>query len=163
MHPPHRHRRDLMCRVMPRHLLVSFLFRFARDAGFAHEPRPIVDPRYWHNQMPGVPVVLCIAPNVVWGGRDRGSNDSPGRPARKHWWMALCSLSTGSSSTPDAAAAAMTNSPAATRTSLFESATCLPMRTAAKVASRPTTPTAAETTVATSGCVATHSIPSLPQ
>jgi hypothetical protein len=72
-----------MCRVMPRHLLVSFLFRFATDAGFAHEPRPIVDPRYWHNQMPGVPVVLCIGPNVVWGGRDRGRESPDVDPAQR--------------------------------------------------------------------------------
>ena len=40
--------------------------------------------------------------------------------------MALCSLSTGSSSTPWRATAAMTTSPAATRTSLFASAIFLP-------------------------------------
>src|SRR5277367_6364054 len=47
-------------------------------------------------------------------------------PPRRHWWMALCSLSTGSSATPLRFTAAMTTSPAATRTSLLASAMCLP-------------------------------------
>src|SRR5713101_1671527 len=76
--------------------------------------------------------------------------------------MALCSLSTGRRSTPAACAAAITSSPAATRTSLLERAICLPCWIAAYVASRPTTPTAAETSSSTSGCVPTASKPSLP-
>src|ERR1700757_2248203 len=51
-------------------------------------------------------------------------------PARRHWWTGLCSESTGSSSLPDLAAAAVTNSPAATRTSLLERATVRPSFTA---------------------------------
>ena len=46
-------------------------------------------------------------------------------PARRHWWTALCSLSTGSSSRRLLRAAAITSSPAATRTSLLERATLL--------------------------------------
>src|SRR2546425_814989 len=76
--------------------------------------------------------------------------------------MALCSLSTGRRSTPAACAAAITSSPAATRTSLLERAICLPCWIAAYVASRPTTPTAAETRSSTSGCVPTASKPSRP-
>ena len=52
------------------------------------------------------------------------------RPARRHWCAPLCSESTGSSSVPLAAAAAITSSPLATRTSLLASPTVLPTFTA---------------------------------
>jgi hypothetical protein len=43
MRPPHRHWRELICRVMP---VIYRLFRFASDEGFTHKSRPIVDLRY---------------------------------------------------------------------------------------------------------------------
>src|ERR1700745_1459992 len=76
--------------------------------------------------------------------------------------MALCSLSTGTSETACRCAAAITTSPAATSTSLFARAICLPHSIALYVAGRPTTPTAADTTISASGRVATPSIPSGP-
>ena len=47
------------------------------------------------------------------------------RPCR-HWWIALCSLSTGSTATPCRRAASITTAPAITRISLFASAIVLP-------------------------------------
>ena len=44
---------------------------------------------------------------------------SPGAPPRRHWWMALCSESMGSSGMPRSRAAARRRSPAATRHSLL--------------------------------------------
>src|ERR1700678_1713238 len=76
--------------------------------------------------------------------------------------MALCSLSTGSRTVPWRFTAAITTSPAATRTSLFANAICFPCSMALYVAGRPTTPTAAETTISASGWVATRSRPSGP-
>src|SRR3984957_21221573 len=84
-------------------------------------------------------------------------------PARRHWWMALCSLSTGRSATLRRFTAAITISPAATRTSLLASAMDFPNSIALYVAGSPTTPTAADTTISTSGWVATRSIPSAPK
>src|SRR6266849_5670208 len=112
-------------------------------------------------------VTLCSAASgVVRNGPleavSTGRRTSPCSPPRKHWWTALCSLSTGSSSRPALFAAAITNSPAATSTSLFESATVLPSFTASYVASKPTTPTAAEMTISAFECVPTASIPSRP-
>ena len=56
------------------------------------------------------------------------------RPCR-HWWMALCSLSTGSTATPRRRAASITTAPAMTSTSLFASAMVLPASIAARTAS----------------------------
>src|ERR1700733_5915732 len=103
-----------------------------------------------------------------WRAEERPDAGSTSRrasrcsPPRRHWCTALCSLSTGSSSRPAFFAAAMTNSPAATSTSLFERAMIFPSLTASYVASSPTTPTAAETTMSAAACVPTASIPSRP-
>ena len=61
------------------------------------------------------------------------------RPCR-HWWMALCSLSTGRIATPWRRAAAVTSAPAITSTSLLASAIVLPASIAASTASRPAVP-----------------------
>ena len=78
----------------------------------------------------------------------------PSRPCR-HWWMALCSLSTGSTATPCRRAASITSAPAITRTSLFASAIVLPASIAASTASSAAVPDEAHSTMSTSGCVAT--------
>ena len=56
------------------------------------------------------------------------------RPCR-HWWMALCSLSTGRIVTPRRRAASVTIPPAITSTSLFASAIVFPCSIAARTAS----------------------------
>jgi len=63
-----------------------------------------------------------------------------GLPAR-HWKIALCSLSTGSSCAFDRAATAVMTSPAETSDSLFASATVRPPRSAASVEGNPAHPT----------------------
>ena len=68
----------------------------------------------------------------------------------RHWKMALCSLSTGRTSTPRRRAAAMTASPAMTRISLLATARCLPASMAARAGARPATPTIATRTMSAS-------------
>ena len=84
-----------------------------------------------------------------------------GRPWR-HWWMALCSLSTGSTATPRRRAAAMTRPPAMTRTSLLARAMVFPASIAASTASRAVVPVVATSTRSTAGWVAAASSPSAP-
>ena len=67
------------------------------------------------------------------------------------WNAAECSLSTGSSSPPPRAHASRASSPAATRLSLFASASVTPRSSAQSVAWMPAKPTIALRT--TSGCV----------
>ena len=83
------------------------------------------------------------------------------RPCR-HWWMALCSLSTGQDRHAVAAAAAVTMAPAMTSTSLLASAIVLPASIAASTASRAAVPDEAQSRMSTSGCVATATSPSAP-
>ena len=64
-----------------------------------------------------------------------------------HWRIALCSLSTGTSSPPPRCAAPVTRSPPMTSDSLFASATRLPRSSAASVASSPAAPTTAFSTI----------------
>src|SRR5207245_1692016 len=66
----------------------------------------------------------------------------------------LCPAPAGPTPPPPARPASVTRSPAITRASLLASATRLPARSAASVASRPAAPTIAFTTLPTSGCVA---------
>ncbi len=70
------------------------------------------------------------------------STCSGARPSR-HWKSAECSLSTGSSRAWVALGAAVTSSPAATRLSLFASASVTPRSSAQSVAGRPAKPTTA--------------------
>ena len=84
-----------------------------------------------------------------------------GRPWR-HWWMALCSLSTGSTATPRRRAAAMTSPPAMTRTSLLARAIVFRASMAASTASSAVVPVVAHSTRSTAGWVATASSPSAP-
>ena len=70
------------------------------------------------------------------------STVSRSRPSR-HWKIAECSLSTGSSSPPPRRCAARASSPAATRLSLFASASVMPRSSAHRVASTPAKPTMA--------------------
>ena len=66
-----------------------------------------------------------------------------GSPPRAHWNSAECSLSTGSSAPPPRARAPRARSPAATRLSLFASASVTPCSSAHIVAGRPAKPTVA--------------------
>ena len=68
---------------------------------------------------------------------------APGGAPSRHCASAECSLSTGRSRFPLAAAAASTSSPPATRLSLLASATSAPAAKAASVARRPAAPTIA--------------------
>ncbi len=89
-------------------------------------------------------------------------SSSVGRRPATHCSTALCSESTGTISPPPSRAARATSSPAMTSVSLFASATRLPARRAASVASRPAAPTIPFTTIFTSGCVAAstrHAVP----
>ena len=79
---------------------------------------------------------------------------SAGRRPVRHCSTALCSESTGTISPPPSRAARVTSSPAITSVSLLASATRLPARSAASVASNPAAPTMPLTTMRTSGCVA---------
>ena len=81
---------------------------------------------------------------------------------RRHWWMALCSLSTGRIGTPLARARSMTRPPAITSTSLLARAIVLPASIAASTASRPIVPDDAHSTRSTSEWVATATSPSAP-
>ena len=91
----------------------------------------------------------------------RRRTSCPGRPAM-HCRMAECSLSTGTSSPPPSRAAACASSPATTSVSLFASATRLPARSAARVASSPAAPTTALSTMSASGRVAASTRQSVP-
>src|SRR3989475_323370 len=87
---------------------------------------------------------------------------SVGRRPARHCRTALCSESTGTISPPPSRAACATSSPAITSVSLFASATRLPARNAASVASSPAAPTMPLTTILTSGCVAASTRQALP-
>ncbi len=80
----------------------------------------------------------------------------------RHWKIALCSLSTGRILIPLSSASFITISPAITRVSLLARAISLPALIADIVGIRPTAPTSAETTISTSGKVATLISPSTP-
>src|SRR5919198_5688012 len=77
--------------------------------------------------------------------RTSDSTCSGARPSR-HWKAAECSLSTGSSSPPPRSRAASASSPAATRLSLFASASVTPFSSAQSVAGSPAKPTTALST-----------------
>ncbi len=76
--------------------------------------------------------------------------------------MALCSLSTGRTTTPRRRAASITMPPAMTRISLLASAIVLPASIAASTASRAAVPDEANSTTSASGWVATAMRPSAP-
>ena len=78
------------------------------------------------------------------------------------WKIALCSLSTGSRSTPFSSAASITSRPPATSVSLLASATVFLAAMAASVGRRPTIPTTALHTTSTPGSEAASHIPSTP-
>ncbi len=69
------------------------------------------------------------------------------RPERRHWAMALCSLSTGRRRTPRRRTAAITIAPAATSVSLLAKAMSQPRSMAASVAGMPAAPTIAPMTM----------------
>ena len=91
--------------------------------------------------------------------RMRRRTSCAARPCR-HWWMALCSLSTGRMDTPRRRAADVTSSPAMTSTSLLARATRFPDSMAAITASSPAVPDDAHNTMSASGWVATPTRPS---
>ena len=81
-----------------------------------------------------------------------------GSRASRHWKSAECSLSTGNRRPPPRRCAATASSPAATRLSLFASASVTPCSSAHSVASTPAKPTTALRTMsgsdASSSCAA---------
>ena len=80
----------------------------------------------------------------------------------RHWKIALCSLSIGTTVAPPSRAAAMSNSPASTRDSLLASNRRLPARAAARVDGSPAAPTIAATTVSQASPAANASIAAVP-
>src|SRR6478609_4423629 len=70
--------------------------------------------------------------------------------ARRHWWMAPCSLSTGTSSAPGVRRARCTTGPAAMSDSLLASARRRPASRVARVTDRPANPTTPLTTTSAS-------------
>ena len=80
--------------------------------------------------------------------------------ARRHWWMAPCSLSTGTSSAPGVRRARCTTGPAAISDSLLASARRRPASRVARVTDRPAKPTTPLTT--TSASVARLAMASAP-
>ena len=83
-------------------------------------------------------------------------------PAGRHWKMALCSLSIGSSVAPEAFTAEINRGPAITSDSLLASSSRLPARAAASVERSPAAPTMAAITQSTSGRSASSSSAALP-
>ena len=88
--------------------------------------------------------------------------DRAGTSAGRHWKIALCSLSIGSSVAPPASTAAMKAAPPITSASLFASRMRLPARAAASVGARPAAPTMAASTVSASGNEAASTSPASP-
>ena len=80
----------------------------------------------------------------------------------RHWKMALCSLSTGSTCTPARRAFSMTICPAMTRISLLAMARSLPASIAASAGLRPAVPTMEINTMSASGSCARRHRPSSP-
>src|SRR5262245_7489637 len=78
--------------------------------------------------------------------RMRATSRSTADDERRHWWMAQCSLSTGTNSAPGVARNGCTTGPAAIRLSLLARASRLPCRSVAMVTGRPAKPTTALTT-----------------
>ena len=68
---------------------------------------------------------------------DASRGELPCRPCGRHWKIALCSLSIGSSVAPRSRTAAMKTGPAMTSASLFASSIFLPARAAASVGAQP--------------------------
>ena len=77
------------------------------------------------------------------GGQDERVDGSRRRGPSRHWKSAECSESTGSSRPPPRSFAASASSPAATRLSLFASASVTPRSSAHSVAPTPAKPTTA--------------------
>ena len=76
---------------------------------------------------------------------------SDGTPARRAWWSAQCSESTGRTAAPAVRAARMSGSPATTSVSLFARASVLPSLTASYAGTSPAEPTIPPRTTSTSG------------
>ncbi len=83
-------------------------------------------------------------------------------PPGRHWKIALCSLSMGSSAALPSRTASMKKRPAITSDSLFASSTRLPARAAAIVGISPAAPTMAAITTSVCGCAATSTRPASP-
>jgi len=83
-------------------------------------------------------------------------------PGGRHWKIALCSLSIGSSVAPEAFTASIRSGPAITSDSLLASSSRLPARAAASVERSPAAPTMAAMTQCTSGSSASSSSAPLP-
>ncbi len=97
----------------------------------------------WSHSRKGPP----LAVSTMWSMRAAQACRSSGR----HWKIAECSLSMGSSVAPDAATACMKSAPPTTRASLLASSSRLPARAAAMQAGRPAAPTMAAITLSTPG------------
>ena len=97
-------------------------------------------------------------PEAVSSTRLTPGGATPARaPCGRHWKMALCSLSIGSSVAPERLTAASSSGPAMTRDSLLASSRRLPACAAASVERRPAAPTIAAMTHCTSGSRASSS------
>ena len=90
------------------------------------------------------------AVSTMWSMRRAQAVRSSGR----HWKIAECSLSIGSSSPPPCCTACMNNRPPTTSASLLASIRRLPARAAAMQGGKPAAPTMAAITLSTSGCAA---------
>ena len=106
-----------------------------------HRPRRmgqgVVDGRPWASSAAERP--RNGPPLAVSTMRARRSTPLSGR-ARRHWWTAQCSESTGTISAPGVARARCTTGPAAISDSLLASASRRPASRAARVTSRPAKP-----------------------
>src|SRR5258705_9161011 len=90
------------------------------------------------------------------------ATDSPATKGGRHWKIALCSLSMGSSIAPPARTVSMNTGPATTSASLFARRSFLPALAAASVARSPAAPTMAAMTQSTPGNEATSTSPASP-
>ena len=107
----------------------------------------------WRRAWAGVARSISSRDQVRKGPPEAVSSRRRGRlppvPCR-HWKMALCSLSTGSSGLPARRAASMTRWPPVTRASLLARSTCRPAPRASMTLCSPAMPTTATSTMSAS-------------
>ena len=115
----------------------------------------------WHVSQVALPVQVRKAPPEAVRIRRETASGPPWLPFR-HWKMALCSLSTGSTCTPARRAFSMTICPAMTRISLLAMARSLPASIAASAGLRPAVPTMEINTMSASESCARRHSPSSP-
>ena len=102
-------------------------------------------------------------PEAVSRSRRTPAGRVPQRaPGGRHWKIALCSLSMGTSSAPPDSTARISRGPAVTADSLLASSRRLPAAAAARVERRPAAPAIAAMTIGASGSAASATIASAP-